>query len=120
MSAFPTDYGSLPRVSFVVPNLNHDMHDGTVRQGDDWLRSQLSGYVSWARSHDSLLIVTWDEDDTSADNHVPGVLVGAHVRQLHFGGRVDHYRLLRTLEASCGLPALGQAAHRTPIAAIWN
>jgi acid phosphatase len=120
MSDFPTDYGSLPRVAFVVPNLDHDMHDGTVRQGDDWLRSHLAGYASWARAHDSLLIITWDEDDTSSDNHVPGLLVGAHVRQLHYGGRVDHYRMLRTIEAACGLPALGGARYRAPITTIWN
>jgi hypothetical protein len=25
---FPTDYATLPRVAFVIPNLNHDMHNG--------------------------------------------------------------------------------------------
>ncbi len=119
MSRFPTHYRRLPRVSFVIPNLDHDMHDGTVGQADRWLRARLGGYASWARSHNSLLIVTWDEDDWSADNHIPGVLAGAHVRRIHYGGRVDHYRLLRTIEAACGLPALGVAANRTPIAGTW-
>ena len=31
-SDFPTSYSSLPTVSFVVPNLNDDMHDGTHRR----------------------------------------------------------------------------------------
>jgi acid phosphatase len=120
MSRFPSDYRRLPRVAFVVPNLDHDMHDGTVAQGDRWLRRHLSGYVTWARRHNSLLIVTWDEDDSSAGNHIPGVLVGAHVRRVHYGGRVDHYTMLRTLEAACGLPALGAAARRTPITRVWT
>jgi hypothetical protein len=119
MSAFPTDFSRLPRVSFVVPNLAHDMHDGTIAAGDTWLRNYLGGYVHWARTHNSLLVLTWDEDDRSADNHVPGVLVGDHVRQLRYTGRVDHYRMLRTIEAACRLPALGIAANRTPIAAAW-
>ena len=27
---FPTDFTTLPTVSFVIPNLDDDMHDGTV------------------------------------------------------------------------------------------
>jgi acid phosphatase len=119
MRRFPTDYARLPRVSFVVPDLDHDMHDGTVAQGDRWLQRNIAGYVRWARTHNSLLILTWDEDDRSADNHIPGVLAGAHVPQLRFPGRVDHYRMLRTIEAACGLPALGIARYRTPITSIW-
>lgn len=34
---FPADYSLLPTVSFVIPNLDHDMHDGTIqcRMGKD-------------------------------------------------------------------------------------
>lgn len=120
MQAFPADYARLPRVSFVIPDLMHDMHDGTIAQADTWLHRHVGGYVRWARMHNSLVVVTWDEDDTSANNHIPGVLAGAHVRRLHYRGRVDHYRLLRTLEAACGLPAIGRAAHRSPITGIWS
>ena len=119
MTAFPRNYRRLPRVAFVVPNLTHDMHDGTVGQADSWLRARLAGYVSWARRHDSLLIVTWDEDDTSAGNHIPGVLVGAHVRHTQYRARVDHYAMLRTIEAACGLSPIGAATRRAPIGNIW-
>ena len=119
MRRFPSDFNRLPDVAFVVPNLDDDMHDGTVAQGDSWLRDHLATYARWARSHDSLLIITWDEDDRSADNHIPGLLVGAHVKQLRYDRRLDHYRLLRTIEALCRLPALGTAARRTVIRAVW-
>jgi acid phosphatase len=120
MGRFPSDFNRLPHLAFVVPNLNHDMHDGTIAQADTWLRTHLASYVRWASAHDSLLIVTWDEDDQSANNHIPGLLVGAHVKQTRFTGRVDHYRLLRTLEAICRLPALRTASRRTPIRAVWT
>jgi acid phosphatase len=120
MRRFPSDFNRLPRVSFVVPNLEHDMHDGTIAQADTWLRRHLAQYVHWAHTHNSLLIVTWDEDDRSANNHIPGLLAGAHVPQLRYSGRVDHYRMLRTIEAACGLPAVGAAAHRRPIAGVWT
>jgi acid phosphatase len=121
LAQFPTDYATLPRVSFVVPDLVHDMHDGTVRQGDTFLRNRLGGYVRWARSHQSLLVVTYDEDERAEDNRIPTVLVGAHVRAgARPTQRVDHYGLLRTIEDACGLRHLGASATRRPIVGIWS
>ncbi len=120
MAAFPRDYRTLPRVSFVIPNLTYDMHDGTVRQADTWLHDHLAGYVSWARTHNSLLVLTWDEDDNTPANHILGVLAGAHLAAGRYSGRVDHYTMLRTIEAAYGLPALGRAAYRSPISGIWT
>lgn len=60
-TSFPTNYNDLPDVSFVIPNLDDDMHDGSISQGDTWLRNNIDGYVQWARTHNSLLIVTYDE-----------------------------------------------------------
>jgi acid phosphatase len=118
-SAFPTDFTKLPTLSFVIPNLNHDMHDGTVAQGDTWLRTHLSSYVRWMRTHQSLLVVTWDENDGSAGNQIPTIFAGYGVVNGSYGQRINHYRVLRTLEASYGLPALGAAAQTTPIRAIF-
>jgi phosphatidylinositol-3-phosphatase len=123
---FPADFASLPTVSFVVPNLCNDMHDCSVATGDGWARAHLDPYRRWAAGHNSLLIVTWDEDEGSGDGaptggHIPTLLAGAHVPA---GGRyapaVDHYRLLRTIEAAYGLPGLGTAAARKPITGFWS
>jgi acid phosphatase len=119
MTAFPDDFTTLPSVSFVVPNLDDDMHDGSVSQGDHWLRTHLGEYASWATSHDSLLIVTADEDDNGHDNRIPTIVVGAHVRPAPAADRTDHYGLLRTLLDSLSLPPFGQAATAQPITAIW-
>src|SRR6185295_571858 len=64
-SSFPpsSDYKSLPTVAFVIPNLDNDMHVGSVAQGDAWLNNHLSAYATWAKANNSLLVVTWDEDD---------------------------------------------------------
>src|SRR5258708_2304235 len=29
-TSFPTDFSTLPTIAFVIPNLNDDMHDGTI------------------------------------------------------------------------------------------
>ena len=83
-SEFPSgrmaDFSKLPKVSFVIPALNHDMHDYddfgnavsapdnssvAVRRGDYWLQQSLGAYAEWAKTHNSLLIVTFDEDSTA-------------------------------------------------------
>jgi acid phosphatase len=118
-SAFPSDYGRLPSVAFVAPDLDHDAHDGTLTAADDWLRGNLGGYATWAATHDSLLIVTFDEEDGgAAANRILTVFSGAHVRPGTYDERIDHVRVLHTIESSFGLAHLGAAA--PPITDVWK
>jgi hypothetical protein len=112
-SAFPTDYATLPAVSFVVPNLISDMHDGSVNTGDLWLKANIDAFAQWAKTHNSLLILTFDEDDSATSaNLVPTMLVGAGIPAKTFGEPIDHYNILATVESIFGLPALTSS---TPI-----
>ncbi|MBB6669288.1 acid phosphatase [Cohnella nanjingensis] len=118
-SSFPGDYDQLPTVSFVIPNLRHDIHDGTIREADDWLKKNLSGYVKWAKTHNSLFILTWDEDDLSAKNKIPTVLVGPMVKQMTVKAKTNHFTILRTIEDLYGLPALGKSKQAKPLD-VWQ
>jgi hypothetical protein len=120
MTSFPSDPTRLPTVSFVIPNLDNDMHDGSISQGDQWLRTHLGGYADWASTHNSLLIITADEDDTGHHNHIPTILVGAHVKPGPSPVRVDHYDILRTILESLNLPTFEQAATAKPLTVIWS
>ena len=118
---FGPDFAKLPTLSFVIPNLCHNMHSCAADVADAWLRAHLSGYVAWAKTHNSLLVVTFDEaEDSSATNEIPLSLTGPMVRPGSYAEPVDHYRLLRTLEGLYGLPALGNAADRNPISDVWQ
>jgi phosphatidylinositol-3-phosphatase len=120
-SAFPMgNYANLPTVSFVIPNNDDNMHDGSVAQGDAWLSRQLSGYANWAVANNSLLIVTWDEDDGGPRNQIPTVIYGAHVQPGTYNEPISHYSVLSTLEQMYGLPKTGNAANAAPIASIWG
>lgn len=119
-SAFPTDYRRLPTVSVVVPNLNHDMHDGTISEGDRWLRRYLGGYVAWATSHDSLLIVTWDENDGSRRNLIPTIIVGSDLLTGTDSMMSSQYTLLRTIEDAYHLQPLGGSAGVGPLIDDWQ
>jgi hypothetical protein len=119
---FPADYGTLPKMSFVIPNLCHDMHDCSVSTGDTWLRNNLGAYAAWAKTHNSLLVVTFDEDDARGGNHIPTVLYGQPVRPGSSNGTAyDHYDLLRTLEDLAGTSGhAGKAASASDITGIWS
>jgi len=118
-SAFPTDYSKLPTVSFVIPGVNEDMHDGSITDGDAWLKNHLSGYIEWARTHNSLLIVTYDEDNWFHGNHIPTLFVGPMVKPGQYSEPVNHYNLFQTLAEMYGLPGMADGK-TSAIVDIWN
>ena len=117
---FPHRFSKLPTVSWVIPDLVHDMHSASVAAGDRWLKKHIGPYVRWARHHDSLLIIAWDEDDYRHHNHIPLILVGPMVRPGRYRQAVSHYSVLRTLEAMYRLKPIGQSARAVPITKIWK
>src|SRR5262249_13192390 len=90
LTALPTDYAALPTVSMIVPNMCNDMHDCTTHTGDDWAKANVEGYLQWAGSHNSLLVVTFDEDDDTPDNHIITLAAGPMVRAGRYAEPVDH------------------------------
>jgi acid phosphatase len=117
--AFPQDYAQLPTVSFVVPNQLNDMHDGSIAQGDAWLKQNLDGYVQWAMKNNSLLIVTFDEDDGSEGNRIATIMVGQRVKPGKYVQLMDHYGLLRMVEEMYGLPLLNESAKAQTGKVLW-
>lgn len=124
MTSFPDDYGTLPTVSILVPNQVNDMHHGknpgAIQTGDRWLRDHLEAYVLWAQQHNSLLIVTWDEDNKSEGNRIATFFVGPMVQAGRYDQRITHSDVLRTIEDLYGLSHSGASADAVPITEIWK
>jgi len=118
-SSFPQDFSRLPTVIFVIPDLLNDMHDGTIAQGDAWLLKNIEPYAQWAMTHNSLLIVTWDEDYGTKINRIPTLFIGPMVKPGSSAQRINHYNILRTIEEMTGLDYLGESAKVEPVADIW-
>lgn len=108
--------GNLPNYSFITPNLCDDMHDCSVQTGDAWLSKQVPLILSSAaftKQH-SLLIITWDEGNTS-DNHVAAIFAGPAAKAGYTSSsRYNHYSLLRTIENLWGLAPLTQNDRSAP------
>ncbi len=110
MTSFPKDFSQLPTVSLAIPDMDYDMHNiGTVGdsaaiiRGDNWLKENISAYVEWAKTHNSLLILTYDEDQFTAQNHILTLFAGANVKPGKYTQRINHYNVLKTLETMYGL-----------------
>ncbi|MGA7748512.1 MAG: alkaline phosphatase family protein [Gallionella sp.] len=117
---FPQDFSRLPTISWVIPDQNNDMHDGSFETADEWLKTRIAPYVDWAMQHNSLLILTWDEDDFSEGNHIATMLVGPMVKPGTSAQRIDHYSVLRALLDFYSLPALGASRDAQPITGVWK
>jgi len=123
--------GSLPAVSFVIPDLDHDMHgvgEGedpvqVVRRADEVvgrLAAAVEGSPTWKKG--SRLVVTWDEGGGGKEPRTSccgGRSTGGHIATLVAGPDLqpgtdaadhDHYGLLRSIEERYGLEPLGRAA----------
>jgi phosphatidylinositol-3-phosphatase len=119
-SEFPQNFSNLPTVSFIIPDQNNDMHDGSFEDADAWLKAHIDLYVKWAFKHNSLLILTWDEDSGREDNRVVTLLIGPMVKQDTNSQRINHYNVLRTMLDMYGLPALGESVNALAIKGVWK
>jgi hypothetical protein len=118
-TAFPSDFTQLPTVSFVVPDLDYDMHDGTIAAGDTWFHNNLDAYVQWAKTHNSLFILIYDEDDGNYSNRIPMIFTGPMVKSGTVSTTYNHYNVLRTIEDIYGTTHAGNAASASAIHSCW-
>ena len=125
MDQFPTNYAHLPDLSFVIPNQNNDMHNGSdpgrITTGDSWVENFMKPYIDWAQLNNSLFILVFDEDNFTSTNRIVCLFVGAQVEPGDYAvNGYNHYDLLRTLEEMFTLPHSGNSINATPITEIWR
>jgi len=98
-----------PAFGWITPSMLHDMHDGTIAQGDTWLSSQIPALLAspaWTQQR-SLLVITWDEDDNAPGNQVATLVIADDVPPGYRSAvAYNHYSLLRTIELAWGLAPL--------------
>jgi hypothetical protein len=114
------------RYTFVTPNMLHDMHDGTVAQGDAWLKTFVPKVINSAgyQTGSTLLVITWDTDENTANgnkNRAPAIVVAPEVKPGTTSATAyNHYSLLRLSEETLGLPLLAGAKTATSMRAAFH
>lgn len=109
--------------SMIALNNTTNMHDGTVRQADDFLAALVPHILGDPSFADGALFITWDEGTTSdgGGGHVPMIVVRPGMRP----GTQDaalrtHRSFVRTIEDGFGLPCLPATCGSTSMAPLFG
>ncbi|MBV8197133.1 MAG: acid phosphatase [Candidatus Eremiobacteraeota bacterium] len=114
---------TVPSFMWITPNLCHDTHDCAVKVGDKWLSKNLPTIIAWDKTHDGLLILTWDEADPDANgkNQIATVLVGPMVKPgVKSTQDITHYGVLHTMEKILNVPCIANDCTASAIKGIWQ
>jgi len=80
------------------------MHDGSVRDGDDWLKANFSKLIDWCMTNNSIFVIYYDESEHTGDNRIPVIMLGEHVKQDYtIGTHYDHYNWSLTVTSLFGV-----------------
>lgn len=117
--------GTLPQFSFVTPDLNNDMHNGSIATADAWLDGWMQTILNSTMYGEgkTAIFIVWDEDNpTTSNNLIPGIVVAPSVPAgTTSGTNYNHYSLLRTTEEMLGITTyLGNASTATSMRAGFH
>jgi hypothetical protein len=120
LNEWPGDLGSTATTPVFAWLAADDYDDGelpgngspkSLRVQDAWLKRTLDPLFTspaW-RDERCLLILTWDESNTTLNNHIATIVVGSlgtvksgYISYRHY----DHYSTGRTIETALGLPSM--------------
>jgi acid phosphatase len=117
--------GTLPNLVYLIPNNCHNTHNSTtagcgLADGDAWLAANLPAVIA-ALGPKGVLVLTWDEDDSSANNHILTVFVGNPVLHGVLSSQIiTHYSIVRMICDAFGLSPFNSGIPEPPINNIWD
>jgi hypothetical protein len=124
MSQFRADVANrtLPAFSFVVPNNQHNSHDGTLATADDWLRSNIDPIFAtpyFQAGGDGILVILFDESDDSdsafGGGHIATLIAGPSVKPGYRSTTFyQHQSLLKTIGKALALTSIPAAGSTAP------
>jgi acid phosphatase len=113
---------NLPTIGWAIPDLNHDAHDGTLTEADNWLAARLPAILSGPdfRSGRLAVVITADEDDHHAANNVLTVVASPGLTGKVVTAALTHYSLTGLYDDAIGAPKLREAATAPSFAAAFG
>ena len=121
-SQFSADlaHNALPQYAFIAPDALDDAHDGTLAQADSWLQQNMAPMISNASFQNSgLLIITFDESETSdtahGGGHVPTIVVSSRAKKNYVSQTFfQHESTLQLTLAASGVNSFPGASASAP------
>jgi len=118
--------GELASYVFITPDECHDMHwqrgcpdENPVRTGDRWLKQELPRLIEYADTHESVILISFDEGATTLK--LPFLVVGNAAKPGYVG--TEHYThssQLKTVELILGLPVLATVAQANDLSDLFK
>jgi len=112
---------TVPNYAFITPNLDDDMHDGSIAQGDAWLANEVPKIMaSDEYKNGGVLFILWDEGGgTPANDDPPFIALSPNAKVgFHSQTDFDTSSYLKTVEAVLGLGTLPCDSERTNVATM--
>jgi hypothetical protein len=104
--------GRLPVTGQMTPNLCNDAHDCSLATADSWLNGWVPTLMAgpdYTSGH-LTIVITFDEDDSSAGNNVAFVVIDPRLNGKSVSTAANHYSLTRWLDTNAGVSPLRNAA----------
>ncbi|HEX3475442.1 MAG TPA: alkaline phosphatase family protein [Kofleriaceae bacterium] len=116
---------ALPSYVFITPNLDDDMHDGSIAEGDSWLARELPKLLATDNFKTSgVIFLLWDEGGgTPASDDPPFIAISPNAAHgMKSQTDYDTSSFLMTVQNLLGLQSLpcSAAADRTTTAAMTD
>lgn len=109
---------TIPRYAFITPDLDNDMHDGTIRDGDNWLKREIPKIMATdAYQNGGAIFLLWDEGGGyPADDDPPFILISPMAKP-GFVSQVDYdtSAYLKTVQTMLGIAPLPCVAERDTV-----
>lgn len=98
---------TLAALTFITPNLDNDMHDGTVTQADNWLYTYMP-LILQSKAYlrgDVVVQLLWDEQNTSTfGGSTPNAFISPYITKgTQSSTPFNHFAVLRSWESAQGI-----------------
>jgi hypothetical protein len=109
--------GHVPDYVFITPDLQHDMHDGSIPAGDAWLGAEVPKILaSDAYKNGGALFILWDEGSSQSDDP-PFIAVSPNAKPGFVSQTsYDTSSFLKTVQLMLGVEMLPCAAQPDSVA----
>ena len=114
--------GTLPNAGMVIPNVDHDAHDGSLAVADEWFKGYMTKIFAgpdWKSGH-LAVVLTADEDDKNSGNVVLTTVIHPSQKAKVVSTLLTHHSMTRLYEDVVGAPYLNAAATAPSMSAAFG
>jgi phospholipase C len=114
---------TVPRYAFITPDLDHDMHDGSVHDSDEWMKKEIPKIMASKAYQDGGAIFLLGDEGGGypADDDPPFIIISDNVKE-GFLSQADYNTssYLKTVEMLLGVAQLPCVPERDTVEAMTD